>query len=72
MTVVFERPYKFVPPHRGILWPSLVQRFRLVDRYLKSKEGVVDYECRHLERLQDSVRQGNGVLLAPNHCRYAD
>jgi len=72
MTVVFERPYQFVPPYRGNLWPSLIQRFRLVDRYLKSKEGVVGYECRHLEYLRASVDRGDGILLAPNHCRYAD
>ena len=72
MTVVFERPYQFVPPHRGNAWPSLIQTFRLVDRYLRSKEGVVGYECRHLDRFRDSIASGDGILLAPNHCRYAD
>tara|TARA_R110002049_G_scaffold2750_8_gene22185 strand:- start:115033 stop:116253 length:1221 start_codon:yes stop_codon:yes gene_type:complete len=72
MTVVFERPYRAVPPYRGNLWPSFIQRFRVVDWYLKSSEGVVSYECRHLDRLQDSVDRGDGILLAPNHCRYAD
>lgn len=72
MTVVFERPYQFVPPHRGNLWPTFIQTFRLVDRHLKSKEGVVSHECRNLDRLRASVEAGDGVLLAPNHCRYAD
>jgi hypothetical protein len=72
MTVVFDRPYQFVPPHRGNLWPSLIQSFRLVDRHLKAKEGVVDYECRNLERLSQSLDRGDGILLAPNHCRYSD
>ncbi len=72
MTVVFERPYEFVPAHRGNLWPSFIQTFRLVDRHLKSKEGVVGRECRHLDRLRDSLDRGDGILLAPNHCRYAD
>ena len=72
MTVVFERPYKHVPPYRGNLWPSFIQRFRLVDRYLKHKEGVVGYECRHFDRMRASVDRGDGILLAPNHCRYAD
>ena len=72
MTVVFERPYKSVPPYRGNLWPTLVQRFRLVDWYLKAKEGVVTYECRNIDRLRASVNKGDGILLAPNHCRYAD
>lgn len=72
MSVIVERPYKFVPPNRGNLWPSFIQRFRLFDFYLRYKEGVVSYECRHKDRLQESLRAGHGILLAPNHCRYAD
>ena len=72
MTVVFDRPYRFIPPHRGNLWPTFIQTFRLVDRYLKRKEGVVDYECRNLEHFSKSLDRGDGILLAPNHCRYAD
>lgn len=72
MSVVFERPYHFVPPHRGNLWPSSIQRLRLIDVYLRRREGVVDYECRHLERFQQSLQRGDGIVLAPNHCRYAD
>ncbi|QEG42874.1 1-acyl-sn-glycerol-3-phosphate acyltransferase [Roseimaritima ulvae] len=72
MSVIVEKPYKFIPPHHGNCWPSLTQRLRLVDRYLKRKEGIVDYECRHLDRLRQSLAQQHGILLAPNHCRYAD
>lgn len=72
MSVVVEKPYQFVPPHRGNLWPTLIQRLRLVDYYLRKKEGVVSYECRHLDRLRGSLKAGHGILLAPNHCRYAD
>ncbi|MEM8667597.1 MAG: 1-acyl-sn-glycerol-3-phosphate acyltransferase [Planctomycetota bacterium] len=72
MTVVLDRPYEFVPPHRGNWWPSAIQRFRLVDRYLRRSEGVVDYECRGLHHFQEAVDKGDGILLAPNHCRYAD
>jgi hypothetical protein len=72
MTVVFDRPYEFVPPHRGTLWPSFIQTFRIVDRYLKKSEGVVAYECRSLELLKSSLDRGDGILLAPNHCRYSD
>ncbi len=72
MTVVVDRPYQFVPPHRGNLWPSFIQRFRIVDCYLKWHDGVASYECRHLDRLRQSLNAGHSVLLAPNHCRYAD
>lgn len=72
MSVIVEKPYKFIPPHHGDCWPSVTQRLRLVDRYLKYKEGIVDYECRHLDRLRQSIDQHHGILLTPNHCRYAD
>lgn len=72
MTVVFERPYEFVPPIRSTLWPWLIQRLHLYDRYLRKREGVVDYELRDIHHLQDSIDAGHGILLAPNHCRYAD
>ena len=72
MSVVLDRPYEFVPPHRGNWWPSFIQRFRIVDHYLRRKEGVVSHECRNLDVFRDSLKRGDGILLAPNHCRYAD
>jgi 1-acyl-sn-glycerol-3-phosphate acyltransferase len=72
MTVIVDKPYRFVPPHRGNFWPAFIQRFRLVDFYLSRHDGVVDYECRHLERLKKSIDAGHAILLTPNHCRYAD
>ena len=72
MSVVLSRPYEFVGPHRGNLWPSFIQTFRIVDWYLAKKEGVVDYELRGMHHWQQSLQRGDGILLAPNHCRYAD
>lgn len=72
MTVIVDKPYKFVPPHRGTLWPAFIQRFRIVDWYLRRHDGVVSYECRNLDRLRSSLSAGHAILLAPNHCRYAD
>lgn len=71
-SVVLDKPYEFVPPHRGNLWPSFIQKFRIVDRYLQRKEGVVSYECRGMQHMQQTLDRGDGVLWAPNHCRYAD
>ncbi len=70
--IIIEKPYQFIPPHRGSWVPSLIQRFRLVDAYLKRVEGIHSHEVRNSERLIASLRDGAGVLLAPNHCRYAD
>ncbi|MEO9590406.1 lysophospholipid acyltransferase family protein [Rhodopirellula bahusiensis] len=72
MTVVLDRPYEFVPPYRGNLWPSAIQNFRLIDWHLRKKEAVLSFECRNAERFAESLRAGHGILLAPNHCRYAD
>ncbi len=72
MTVVVEKPYQFVPPIRGDLWPTLIQTFRLVDLYLAKHDGVVSHECRHVERFQRSIDAGDSIILAPNHCRYSD
>ena len=72
MTVVLERPYEFIPPYEGTLWPSAIQKLRLVDLYLAKKEGVVDYRLIGLEHFQQALDAGQSIMLAPNHCRYAD
>lgn len=72
MSVVFDRPYEFVPPHHGDWWPNFIQLFRIVDYYLRKKEGVVSHECRGLDHFRRSLERGDGILLTPNHCRYAD
>ncbi|MEM8732654.1 MAG: 1-acyl-sn-glycerol-3-phosphate acyltransferase [Planctomycetota bacterium] len=70
--IIVEKPYAFIEPHRGNWVPSTIQRLRLVDHYLNYFEGVVSHEVRHIERLEESLRAGHGIILAPNHCRYAD
>ncbi len=72
MSVVFDRPYKFVPPHRGTWWPSFIQTFQLYKGYLQNREGVYSSESRGLENFRKSLERGDGILLAPNHCRYSD
>ena len=72
MTVILDRPYEFVPPYHGNLWPTMIQKLRLIDRHLAGREGVISYELRHSDRFVESLAAGHGILLAPNHCRYAD
>ncbi|OYP29844.1 lysophospholipid acyltransferase family protein [Rhodopirellula sp. MGV] len=72
MTVVFDRPYEFIPPIRSTVWPWVIQRLRLYDYYLRRKEGVVGYELRGIEHCKKAIDDGHSILLAPNHCRYAD
>ncbi|QDV54837.1 1-acyl-sn-glycerol-3-phosphate acyltransferase [Rosistilla oblonga] len=72
VSVIVEKPYRFVPPHRGDWWPSMIQKFKLYERHLRDTDGVVDYELRNVDRLQESLRRGDGIMMAPNHSRYAD
>ena len=68
--LVIEEPYRFIPPYRGRFWSSSFRPF--LPTYLRLSHGIVEVECRGLERLKASVAAGNGVLIAPNHCRLSD
>lgn len=70
--IVENKPYEFIPPHYGEWIPTWIQRLKLVDRYLSRVEGITSHEVRGIERLNESLRRGDGIVLAPNHCRYAD
>jgi 1-acyl-sn-glycerol-3-phosphate acyltransferase len=70
--IIVERPYEFIPPIRGTFWAALFRAVRLHDYYLKTTEGVVAHEVRHLERLRASLAAGHAILLTPNHPRTAD
>jgi 1-acyl-sn-glycerol-3-phosphate acyltransferase len=68
--VVIDRPYEFVPPHRGRLWPGLFRA--LLPWWLRRTFGLTSVVCRGAGRIKDSLAAGNGVLIAPNHCRPCD
>ena len=68
--VVIEKPYEFVPPYRGKLWSGLAQWY--LPRYLERTAGITQVQCEHVERLTQSIEQGHGVLLTPNHLRPQD
>ena len=68
--VVIDKPYEFVPPHRGRCWPWFLQR--LLPWRLRREYGVVRVECQGGERLRASIQAGDGVLIAPNHGRPSD
>ncbi|MGE3776993.1 MAG: 1-acyl-sn-glycerol-3-phosphate acyltransferase, partial [Pirellulaceae bacterium] len=70
--IIIEKPYRFIPPHQGNWWPTIIQLLRLYLPHLRRKEGVEAYEVRHAERLRQSLDAGHGILLTPNHCRTAD
>jgi 1-acyl-sn-glycerol-3-phosphate acyltransferase len=70
--IIVEKPYRFIPPHRGTWWASMIQLTDVYTWYLRRKEGVVGHEIRHAERLCASLDAGHGIMLTPNHCRMAD
>jgi 1-acyl-sn-glycerol-3-phosphate acyltransferase len=68
--IVIDKPYVFVPPHRGRWWPWLLQR--ILPRRLRRKYGIASVTCRNVDKLLASVSAGHGILLTPNHCRPFD
>jgi 1-acyl-sn-glycerol-3-phosphate acyltransferase len=70
--IIVEKPYRFMEPHRGDWIPFVFDKLRLVDRFLHRYQGITSYEVRGIEHLKESLRQGNGIILTPNHCRYSD
>ena len=70
--IIVEKPYRFIPPHRGTWMPRFIRRFDLQGRWLRTQEGIVDHECRGTEHLRRSIDHGHGIMLTPNHCRTGD
>ena len=70
--ILSEKPYKFIPPHRGTWLPAMIRDWNLQGSWLRKAEGVVSCELRHTEYLKQSLAAGHGILLTPNHCRLSD
>lgn len=68
--IIIDKPYHFIPARASRLWPALVKP--LIPGDLRKSYGVDTCEMRGLERLRASVAAGDGVLIAPNHCRPSD
>jgi len=68
--IVIDKPYKFVPPNDNALWPKLFAP--ILRPMLRRQYGLEKIEFEGLERLRASAQAGNGILLAPNHCRPCD
>jgi 1-acyl-sn-glycerol-3-phosphate acyltransferase len=66
----FTEPYRFIPPYRSTRWCRV---FRwLLPRHLRRRLGVARWHFEGTEHLLRSLRQSAGILLASNHCRWAD
>jgi 1-acyl-sn-glycerol-3-phosphate acyltransferase len=70
--VLITKPYKFVPRWKGTWIPSLFRDLGIYKRFLRKSEGVYSHEIRHLDRLKKCLRDGDSIILVPNHSRTAD
>jgi 1-acyl-sn-glycerol-3-phosphate acyltransferase len=70
--ILIEKPYQFTPAFTTD-WPQRwLIRLGQFKGMLRKEHGVVDHECRNVERLRASIDQGHGIMLTPNHPRTAD
>ena len=63
--IIVKKPYKFIPPHRGTWWPTIIRNLDLQGIWMRRKHGVMEYECRKTEKLRQSIDQGHGIILVP-------
>jgi len=54
----------------NVLWVKLFKRMRMHAREIKLK--VVDVELQNIDKLSGVIKDGNGVLITPNHSSHAD
>ena len=70
--ILIEKPYRFTPPI-DLDWPQkLLTKFGQFKGLLRKQHGVVDHQCRNVDRLRASIDAGHGIVLTPNHPRIAD
>jgi acyltransferase-like protein len=66
----FSEPYRFIPPCRGNLWCRIAKRF--LPGHVARSMRIAQWQFQGGEHLLQSVRDGAGIVLASNHCRWAD
>ena len=69
-SVISEKPYQFVPPYFGKIFPWILQQ--LAPWQLRRNYGIDRVEVSGIEKLKQSFKNCDSVLLTPNHCRPAD
>jgi 1-acyl-sn-glycerol-3-phosphate acyltransferase len=66
----FLDPYRFIPPFRGKFWCRIAKR--LIPRHLRRHMGVLRWHFEGIDLFHQSLAQGAGMLLTPNHSRWPD
>jgi 1-acyl-sn-glycerol-3-phosphate acyltransferase len=68
--IIIAKPYRFVPPYYSERWARIFRYY--VPHYLRKKWGIAKAEFRGVEHLKNSLAEGVGIVLAPNHSRPCD
>jgi 1-acyl-sn-glycerol-3-phosphate acyltransferase len=68
--IIIDKPYKFVAPHKSILWSLALQT--LLPLYLRRNYGIDSIEFRGIDHLESSLANDSAIALTPNHCRPCD
>lgn len=66
----FGEPYEFVPPYRSKFWCRVLKP--LIPSALRQSHQISKWRFEGIEHLRGSLDVRAGVLLAPNHSRFAD
>jgi len=66
----FLEPYRFIGPYRGKFWCRVAKH--VMPRHLRGGMGVPRWRFQGMEHIRDSLSKNAGILLACNHCRWAD
>jgi AcrR family transcriptional regulator len=66
----FLEPYRFIAPYRGKFWCGVSKH--VMPRRLRGRLGVPRLRFQGVEHIRDSLSQNAGIVLAGNHCRWAD
>ena len=69
--IIVTKPYQFVPPHKGRIWPWLIVHL-LMQPYLRHYYGIRRFQSRHGEKIRASLDAGHAVIIVANHSRPCD
>jgi hypothetical protein len=70
LQLYFAERYRCVAPYRSTFWCRLAAP--LIPTILCRHLGVRRWELRGTGQLRAALREGAGILLTANHCRWAD
>ena len=66
----FEKPPRWWSPKPSPRWISIWRPLRMHEQ--RKKHRLVDVKVHGAQRIQELLREGQGVLITPNHCSHAD